>query len=299
MDTDVFISYRRGDEPAFVFRLHGLLKNALPHHEIFIDVEAIPLGDRFAEHIVWRVAKSSVFLPVIGPRWLLGAGETSSRLFDSNDLVRKELEAALVCKTTIVPLLVDSTPMPSPESLPRSVAGVCARNATRLSHARFSDDAKPLIRTIKGVVKHHIQKQLTIAEFEAYELGKRAGKDVFERITRGIKASFDHLSRSMVERFLEKAAPVIANRDHDGLQSLIDNFGREARLRKAELIVGTIDYVCEDLSHLGVSPNEPTDPLFVAIEDQVQRELDDHFSGMMDAISVPLAKQIEAAGWRF
>lgn len=299
MDTDIFISYRREDEPAFVGRLYDLLKIAFPHHVVFIDIEAIPLGEKFAEHIKWRVAKSSIFLPVIGPRWLCREGESSSRLFDHGDMVRKELEAALVCKTTIVPILVDSTPMPLPERLPRSVAGVCSRNATRLSHVGFHDDSRPLIRTIKGVLNHHVEKQLTVAEFEAYELGKRAGKDVFNRITRGIKASFDPFSKQMVGRFLEETAPVIASRDRESLQSLLDQFGREARHRKTEFIVGTIEYVCEDLSYLGVSPNEPNEPLFVAIEDHVQREFDDLFLAMMDAVAVPLKRQMEEAEWRF
>lgn len=272
MDTDVFISYRREDEPAFVGRVYDLLRSTFPHHVTFIDIDAIPPGDRFAGHIISRIAKCSVFLPIIGPQWLCRTGTSSSRLFDDQDMVRKELESALICKTTIIPVLVNNTPMPSPNSIPRSISALCALNAIRLTHASFHDDAKPLIRTIRGVIKHHVEKHFTVAEFEAYQLGKLVGKDTCDRISRGVKASFDHFSKLMIERFFERAAPVIASRDGKGLQDLVDTFGREARHRESELIVGTIDYICEDMPHLEISPDEPNDPLFVAIEGQVQRE---------------------------
>ncbi len=297
--TDIFISYRREDEPAFVGRLFDLLKSTFPHHVSFIDVDAIPPGDKFVEHIVSRIVKCSVFLPIIGPHWLYPSGASSSRLFDDKDVVRKEIEVALVCKSTIIPVLVNNTPMPSPDTIPRSISGLCALNAIRLSHASFHDEVKPLIRAIKGAIKHHIQKHYTVAEVEVYELGKVVGKDTFDRISRGVKASFDHFSTHMVERVLEKAAPVIANKDRDKLQALINAFGQEARYRKAQLINGTIDYVSEDMPHFMISPNEPNDPLFIAIEGQIQREFDELFLGMMDAIAVPMTKLIEDAGWSF
>lgn len=299
MDTDIFISYRREDEPAVVGRLYDLFKSTFPHHATFMDIDAIPPGDMFAGYIISRIAKCSVFLPIIGPQWLHRTGAPSSRLFADEDMVRKELEAALVCKTTIIPVLVNNTPMPSPDSIPRSISGMCALNAVRLSDATFYDDAKPLMRAIKGVIKHHIQKHFTVEEFEACELGKLVGRDTVDRISRGVNASFDHLSKLMIERFLENAAPIIARRDRHNLQALIDAFGREARYRQAELIIGTIDYVCEDMPHLGISPNEPNDPIVIAIEGQVLQEFHELFLGMMDAIAVPMAKLIEDAGWRF
>lgn len=299
MDTDIFISYRREDEPAFVGRVYELLRSTFPHHATFIDIDAIPPGDKFVGHIISRIAKCSVFLPVIGPQWVYRTGATSSRLFDDQDMVRKELESALVCKTTIIPVLVNTTPMPSPDSIPRTISALCALNAIRLTHASFHDDAKPLIRATKGLIKHHVEKHFTVAEFEVYQLGKLVGKDTCDRISRGVEASFNHLSKAMTERFFERAAPVIAARDGEGLQDLIDGFGREARRRESEIITGTIDYICEEMPHLGISPDEPNDPLFVAIEGQVQREFHELFLGMMEAIAVPLTKQIQDVGWRF
>lgn len=299
MDTDVFISYRRADEPAFVGRLHDLLNNTFPHHAIFIDVNSIPPGDTFVSHIFSRVAKCRAFLAVIGPQWVYPTGASSSRLFEENDMVRKEIEAALVCKPTIVPVLINNTKMPSPSDIPRSISGLCALNAVRLSHSNFHHDAKPLIKAIKGVIKHHIDKHFTVAEFEAYELGKRVGKDTFTRISRGIKVSFDNLSQLMMERFITAVAPLIANKDRATLQSLIDAFGREARDRKAELVVGTIDYVAQDMPHLGINTYEPTDPLFIAIEEHIEREFDELFLGMMDTVAGAMTKLTKEAGWSF
>ena len=74
MDTDVFISYRREDEPGFVGRLYDLLRHTLPHHAIFMDVESIPPGDAFVSNIINRIAKCNAFLAVIGPQWVYPAG---------------------------------------------------------------------------------------------------------------------------------------------------------------------------------------------------------------------------------
>jgi hypothetical protein len=41
MDTDVLISYKRDDEPAFVGRLYNLINSAFLHHGTFIDIHRI------------------------------------------------------------------------------------------------------------------------------------------------------------------------------------------------------------------------------------------------------------------
>jgi hypothetical protein len=297
--TDIFISYRRDDEPAVVGRLYDLLKRTFPHHAIFIDVNSIPPGDQFLNHIRSQVAKCDALLAIIGPHWLHPAEASPSRLFQENDLVRKEIESALVCKTAIFPVLLNDTPMPSASDIPRSIAGLCALNAIRLSSSNLDHDAKPLIRAIKGVIKHHLDKHLTVGEFEAYELGERVGKETFDRISRGIKASFDYLSERMMPRFIDEAAPAIVNKDRSKLQALIDAFGKEARLRKAELAVGTLEYICKDMPHLGISVNEQTDPLFVAVDEHIQREFNELFLGMMDTLGATVSKLIEEAGWSF
>ena len=189
--------------------------------------------------------------------------------------------------------------MPSPSDVPRSISGLCALNAVRLSSTNLEHDAKPLITAIKGAIRHHLDKHLTVAEFEAHELGKRAGEDASNRLSRGIKVSFDHLSKHMMERFLEEAAPAIAAKDRNRLQALMDAFGKEARYRKGELVVGTVEYACKDQAYLGVSTKEPNDPLFIAIEEQVHREFDELFLGMMDTLAVSLTKLTRDAGWSF
>ena len=103
----------------------------------------------------------------------------------------------------------------------------------------------------------------------------------------------------MMERFITEVTPVIANRDSITLQSLIDIFGREASERKHELIVGTIEYVVEDLPYLEISTKEPTDPLFIAIEDYIRREFEELFLGMMRTVAGTMTKLIEQEGWRF
>src|SRR5262245_54658205 len=155
---DIFISYRREDEPAFAGRVFDLLKVTFPRHTPFMDVDGIQPGTSFLEHIVSQIESCSVFLPVIGLRWLyLGAASGSSRLFDADDLVRREIEVALDSTCTIMPVLVDNARMPPPHALPQSIARLSSLNAVRLTHARFHNDAQPLIKAIKRFIKHPIE----------------------------------------------------------------------------------------------------------------------------------------------
>jgi hypothetical protein len=68
--ASIFISYRRQDSQHPVDRLHAEMKKHVDAADIFIDIDGIPLGLDFVEHIENRVAQCQVLLAVIGPGWL-------------------------------------------------------------------------------------------------------------------------------------------------------------------------------------------------------------------------------------
>src|SRR5262249_4743517 len=171
--VDIFISYRREDEPAFAGRLFDLLTATFAHHDIFMDLSEPTITADTAVAAIQLVEKCSVFLPIIGPRWFYVESRSSSpKLFGKDDAIRKEIESALSLTCLIVPILVDNTPMPPSNALPPSIAHLSNLNALRVTHPRFHDDMKPLIKAIKGVIKHSNRSHLTVAQVEAYELGK-------------------------------------------------------------------------------------------------------------------------------
>ena len=94
-----FISYRRRDAQYQADKLHAALSAyvANPREDIFIDVDNIPFGRDFVDHLDSKVRDCEVLLAVIGPSWLdLRDLATGQRLLDDpNDFVRIEIESAL------------------------------------------------------------------------------------------------------------------------------------------------------------------------------------------------------------
>ncbi len=95
----IFISYRREDSQHQADRIHAALKKAVrdPRRDIFIDIDNIPAGVDFVEHLDGKVAECDVLLALIGPDWLrAGQGLLGGRrLDDPKDFVRIEIASAL------------------------------------------------------------------------------------------------------------------------------------------------------------------------------------------------------------
>ena len=64
----VFICYRREDSAAFAGRLYDHLERIFPKI-VFMDVEDLRVGARFAEEIGEVINRCAAFLLVIGPKW--------------------------------------------------------------------------------------------------------------------------------------------------------------------------------------------------------------------------------------
>ncbi|HTY93619.1 MAG TPA: toll/interleukin-1 receptor domain-containing protein, partial [Steroidobacteraceae bacterium] len=92
----IFISYRRSDNPDAVGRLYDRLVAEFGKSKVFKDVDSIPLGQDFREHLNDIVGRCAAVLAIIGPRWTDIRDEAGrKRLEDPDDFVRIELEAAL------------------------------------------------------------------------------------------------------------------------------------------------------------------------------------------------------------
>jgi hypothetical protein len=199
----VFVSYRRADADAVAGRIKDRLARDLPDWEVFMDVESIGAGANYRQVIDDVLARCSVFVALIGPRWMGDGGE---RIRDPKDLVRYEVKSALAHDVRIVPVLVNEMRMPDASDLPDDIAPLHDRNAVELRHSRFDDDFANLVTAIAGrrVVARKPRSVMRIVTNAA--LGALAGAAV--AIT-GLVIHFHATGASADERLGETVADLL------------------------------------------------------------------------------------------
>ena len=144
----IVISYRRADSAAISGRIFDRLSQHYGPEKIFMDIDEIPFGIDFREHIAEVLSTCDAVVAVIGRRWLTGAGETS-RIMEETDPVRIEIQAALERGVPIIPILVEGAGMPEPSDLPEPLVGLAYRNACDIASGRdFHAHVDRLIRAI-------------------------------------------------------------------------------------------------------------------------------------------------------
>jgi formylglycine-generating enzyme required for sulfatase activity len=151
--SKIFLSYRRQDSAGVAGRIYDRLRAHFGDDAIFMDIDAIPFGVDFQEHIRLAVDQCGVLLAVIGPNW---AGEPGvpRRIDDPRDFVRIELEAALERKLPVVPILIDRVRMPGEADLPPSLAALAYRHALDLDQGRdFHHHVDRLINGIERLLQ--------------------------------------------------------------------------------------------------------------------------------------------------
>lgn len=152
--SKIVISYRRSDSDVFAGRIRDRLAACFGEDSVFIDIDSIPFGTDFRVHIQEALAKADAVLVVVGPRWL-GAGKgAKSRIMDSTDPVRIEVEAALSKGIPTVPILVGNTVMPKIEQLPESLKNFAFINAATVDTGRdFHRDLDRVISTLNRIIE--------------------------------------------------------------------------------------------------------------------------------------------------
>jgi TIR domain len=158
--SKIFISYRRSDTGHVAGRIYDRLAREMPKNEIFFDVDAIPIGVNFKQHISSAVSSSAVMLVLVGGKWLSPSWKRSRWWFGlklKEDFVQVEIESALDLGVPIVPLLVDSVVMPRVHDLPNSIAEFVLLNAAPIRSGRdFHNDMDQVLQTIMALRKRGI-----------------------------------------------------------------------------------------------------------------------------------------------
>jgi hypothetical protein len=148
----IFVSYRREDAAGHAGRLVDRLTARFGADGVFMDVQDIAPGDKFAASIDDTIARCDCLVAVIGPRWVDLMQQRAPGL---DDFVRHEIGAALRRDITVVPVLVGGARMPSRQVLPADLAALSQRNAVEIRDDRFEDDVARLGDALakRGTVK--------------------------------------------------------------------------------------------------------------------------------------------------
>lgn len=132
----IVLSYRRSDSDAIAGRIRDRLVRDYGEDSVFMDIDSIPFGTDFREHIAAAIRRNDVLLAVVGPNWIGRHAEGPSRIHEELDFVRIEVETAMKAGIPVIPLLVNGAAMPSPEELPPSVKDLAFRNAATVDSGR-------------------------------------------------------------------------------------------------------------------------------------------------------------------
>jgi hypothetical protein len=145
----IVISYRRADTSAIAGRIFDRLAAHYGEDSVFMDIDDIPFGIDFRDHIQETLQRTDIVLAVIGPNWLGLGADGAARMQDKTDPVRVEIETALGRKTPIIPVLVDGARMPPSADLPGEFGNFAFLNAAEVATGRdFSTHMQRLIGAI-------------------------------------------------------------------------------------------------------------------------------------------------------
>ena len=166
--SKIFLSYRRQDSIGVAGRIYDRLRAHFGDNAIFMDIDSIPFGEDFREHIDAAVGQCDVVLVVIGTNW---AGETGAhrRLDDPRDFVRIEIESALQRDIPVIPVLIDHARMPAEADLPPSLTRLTYRNAIDVDQGR---DFHPHVDRLVQGIEFHVQRAKILAVPPSSEPGK-------------------------------------------------------------------------------------------------------------------------------
>ena len=147
----IFICYRHNDARVAAGWLYDRLSDRFGDSRVFMDIESILPGDNFGQAIMAAVGACKVLLAIIGGQWLADS-DGRNRLWDPQDFVRLELEAALTNNLRVIPVLIDDAQMPQAADLPPSLAELVHRQAFELSTRRTGPDIARLVRKLDSLV---------------------------------------------------------------------------------------------------------------------------------------------------
>ena len=150
----IILSYRRDDTGAIAGRIFDRLVGHYGSDQVFMDIDSIPFGLDFREHIQETLERCDVLLAIVGRHWAAPDHKGGLRINEENDWVRIEVEAALAKKIPVIPVLIDNAELPTPTSLPEGLRSLAFRQAAPVDSGRdFHPHMDRLIKAMDKLLK--------------------------------------------------------------------------------------------------------------------------------------------------
>jgi hypothetical protein len=144
-EPEIFISYRRDDNPVAAGRLFDELAHSYGQNLVFIDYAGL-LGGQALEDILTKVEQSRVLLLVVGDNWI------TERLEDPTDYVRREIIAAQKNGLRVIPVLAGHTARPAVQQIPEPLQFILNLKFLPLQMDDWEVGVNRLKQTIDDVV---------------------------------------------------------------------------------------------------------------------------------------------------
>lgn len=151
--SKLFISYRRSDTEQIAGRIVERLSKRFGKGSVFLDMDSIPVGDDYREHLKSSMRQCQVLLALIGEKWLEKSSLGGSRILNPSDPVRIEIESAFENQIPIIPVLIGRANMPEDNNLPSSFGNFPYLNAANIDPGRdFNIHMDRLIEELERIL---------------------------------------------------------------------------------------------------------------------------------------------------
>lgn len=142
-----------------------------------MDIDNIPYGTDFREHIRKAILNADVILVIIGPRWRGPRKGGKSRIQEENDPVRIEVESAINESIRIIPILVGTAKMPKQEQLPTTLHKMIFLNAAIIDTGRdFHRDVGRLLTALDQSPSEQVLSQTSVRTAQESAFGRSKGE---------------------------------------------------------------------------------------------------------------------------
>jgi TIR domain len=217
--SKIVISYRRKDTRIATLWIAQHLAEQFGKSNIFIDIDSIPIGRNFLDHLRIVLDDANILVAVIGENWMEKDDVGNYRIQDEGDFVRLELATALAKKIPVIPLLIDGAPLPKASQLPVDVKDLLFHQALQLntnemkSHmGRLTNNLNRLMEEEATAAKRAAEEQAKKAAAEAAIKGEaEAARNAAIDAAREIEA--EKVRRAAAERAAKAAADAEATRN--------------------------------------------------------------------------------------
>lgn len=152
-DGGVFINYRKGPREdrmhvLAIAAVHERLARHFGSDKVFFDTRSMGPGERYPNALRARLSGADVLIAMIHPDW---QAQLRAQKEAPVDWVRYEISAAIEAGIAVLPVLLNDTGLPPPDSL-GSVRELALRQVCRISWRTFERDMVYLIRALETMV---------------------------------------------------------------------------------------------------------------------------------------------------